>query len=138
MGAQGSVEREEARYPHDREVKLVVAGCSWTTMPDLIANRFLDCVCEPTPMGVSDVNRRTIMMIIDEKRVRLQIRDIPIHRDYRPPDSFYFMERHRQGRHVGFMLLYDVRDETSFEAAKAKAITLHFGKVQISNAVDTL
>ena len=80
------------------------------------------------------VNRHTLMMIFDGKRVRLQIRDIPIHRDYRPPDSFYFTEHHRQGRHMGFMLLYDVRDDTSFEAAKAKAITPHFGKVQ-SNAV---
>jgi len=36
------------------------------------------------------------------------------------------------------MVLYDVRDETSFEVAKAKAITPHLGEVQISNAVDAL
>jgi len=28
MDAQEGVEREEARYPYDREVKLVVARCS--------------------------------------------------------------------------------------------------------------
>ena len=120
MGAQGSVERDETRlaYPYDREVKIVVAGCSWTTMPDIIINKFLG------------YGRRTLLTIIDEKRVSLQIWDIPIHVEYRPPDSFYFKGRRDRGRHVGFMLLYDVRDQTSFEAAKAKAITPHYGKVQ--------
>jgi len=109
-------------------------------MPYLIFNKFFDYVCERTVLELTDLDRHTLMMIIDEKRVRLLIRDISIHQEYVPPPvpaSKYFAKRHRRGDE-GFMVLYDVRDETSFEVAKAKAITPHFGKVQISNAVDAL
>ena len=124
MGVQESVEPPRIHRPYDRIVKLVVAGCSWTTMPDRLINKFLGYGYEPTPVSNLKCEFVSHKITIDEKRVCLQIWDISMYVRFGSlPRSFL------RGHHVGFMLLYDVREESSFETAKKLATAPHRGEV---------
>ena len=125
MGAHESVEPDPFVRPYDREVKLVVAGCSWSTMPDHLINRFLGYGYKPTPISNLKCEFRSHTLSVDGKRVRLQIWDISTYVRFGPLSPSHF-----RGRHVGFMLLYDVGNEKSFEIAKELATSPHPRKVQ--------
>ena len=125
MGVQESVEPPRIHRPYDRMVKLVVAGCSWTTMPDCLVNKFLGYGYEPAP----ESNKYEFVshtITVDEKRVCLQIWNSSTYVRFGSnlPRSFL------RGHHVGFMLLYDVRDESSLETAKKLATAPHREEVQ--------
>ena len=126
MGAHESVEPDPFVRPYDREVKPVAAGCSWSTMPDHLINRFLGYGYKPTPIS----NLKCEFRSVDGKRVRLQIWDISTYVRFGPLSHSHF-----RGCHVGFMLLYDVRNEESFEIAKELAISPHTRKVQAKQCI---
>ena len=98
------------RPPNRRKVRIVVIGPR-TTEPEHLISIFCGQGYVPRPIGV-DINIHSVG--IDEEIVRLQVWDksVEVIRLRIISSALFSSPR------VGLMVLYDVRDEHSFERAK--------------------